>query len=324
MKGAITMIVQPESMDFSNQRFSTIIYGSPGVGKTTLALSAPEPVLIDFDRGVSRVRAQHRKATIVCDTYEEVLNDIRSPAMASFQTIVIDTGGSFITFLKDWALRNGNKNRDGSLSQKGWGAIKAEFSRFTDEIKVRLNKNVIYVFHSMENADKDGNPVQRLMCEGSVKNTVWTPCDFGGYVQMIGETRFICFTPEQEFFAKGSHGIGGRHPIPQLGPQDKNDFITRLFDQVKKNIAAENQAFAPLREQYEAAMAEGRTIVDTITDADTANIAMPKIKAIKHALTSEKEVGVAFNAKIKACGLFYDKVLKKYTPAPPEGKKGAV
>ena len=30
-----------------------------------------------------------------------------------------------------------------------------------------------------------------------------------------------------------------------------------------------------------------------------------------------------FNAKIKACGLFYDKVLKKYTPAPPEGEKGA-
>ena len=25
----------------------------------------------------------------------------------------------------------------------------------------------------------------------------------------------------------------------------------------------------------------------------------------------------------KGCGLFYDKVLKKYTPAPPEGEKGA-
>ena len=70
-------------------------------------------------------------------------------------------------------------------------------------------------------------------------------------------------------------------------------------------------------------MAEGRAIIDTITDADTANAAMPRIKAIKHALTSEKEVGVAFNAKIKVCGLFYDKVLKKYTPAPPEGEKGA-
>jgi len=31
------MIVMPESMDFSQQRFSAIVYGSPGVGKTTLA-----------------------------------------------------------------------------------------------------------------------------------------------------------------------------------------------------------------------------------------------------------------------------------------------
>ena len=70
-------------------------------------------------------------------------------------------------------------------------------------------------------------------------------------------------------------------------------------------------------------MAEGRAVVEAITDADTANAAMPKIKAIKHSLTSEKEVGVLFNAKIKACGLFYDKVLKKYTLAPPEEKTGA-
>ena len=65
--------INPEEMDFSGQKFSAILYGSPGVGKTTLALSAPDPVLIDFDRGVSRVRAQHRKPTIVCKTYEEVL-----------------------------------------------------------------------------------------------------------------------------------------------------------------------------------------------------------------------------------------------------------
>ena len=54
------MIVKPENMNFSDKTFSMIIYGSPGVGKTTLALSAPDPILLDFDRGVSRVRAEHR------------------------------------------------------------------------------------------------------------------------------------------------------------------------------------------------------------------------------------------------------------------------
>ena len=31
---------------------------------------------------------------------------------------------------------------------------------------------------------------------------------------------------------------------------------------------------------------------------------------------------MAFNAKIKACGLFYDKVIKKYTPKPDEASMG--
>lgn len=88
------MIIQPESMTFSDKTFSMIIYGSPGVGKTTLALSAPDPVLIDFDRGMCRVKAQHRKAAIFCDSYNEVLTDVMSPAIEDYKTVVVDTGGS--------------------------------------------------------------------------------------------------------------------------------------------------------------------------------------------------------------------------------------
>ena len=317
------MIVQPESMDFSEQRFSAIIYGSPGVGKTTLALSAPSPILIDFDRGISRVRAQHRKATVVCSTHEEVLRDVRSKEMADYETIIIDTGGSFVTFLKDWALRTqpGCKTKDGDFnSLRGFGFVKSEFNRFTEEIKTTLNKNVIYVFHSQEQSDKDGNPTQRLLCEGSVRNTVWNPCDFGGYVQIINGKRYICFSPEQEYFAKGCHGITGRFEIPELSPTAPNDFMTRLFEQAKANIAAEAEVFAPQKEAYEIAMVEGSAIIAGIVDADTANEAMPKYQELQHALTSKKELGTLWNKRIKECGLFYDKVLKRYTAMPEEGK----
>lgn len=317
------MIVQPESMDFSQQRFSAIIYGSPGVGKTTLALSAPSPILIDFDRGVSRVRAQHRKATIVCSTYEEVLRDVRSREMADYETIVIDTGGSFVTFLKDWAFRTqpGCKTKSGDFnSLKGFGFVKSEFNSFTEEIKTALNKNVIYVFHSQEQSDKDGNPTQRLLCEGSVRNTVWNPCDFGGYVQIINGKRYICFTPEQEYFAKGCHGITGRLEIPELTAAAPNDFMSRLFEQAKTNIAAETEIFAPQKEAYEEAMNSGKAIIDSVKDVDSANAAMTPFGQITHALTSKKELSVMWNARMKECGLFYDRVLKQYTAAPEEGK----
>ena len=316
------MIVTPENMSFDSKKFSMILYGSPGVGKTTLALSAPNPILIDFDRGMSRVRTQHRKTSIFCDTYEDVLTDLESPAVKDFQTIVVDTGGSFITYLQDWAMRSDpkvNKQKNGAISLKGFGAVKQEFSRFTGYVKDTLNKNLIYVFHSMEQMDKDGNPQVRLMCEGAAKNIVWTPCDFGGYVQMIGNQRVVCFTPEQEYFAKGCHGIKGQMVVPELGPNDENNFISRLFDKAKANIAAEAEAYAPIKAQYEAVMETVRKMLESVTDAESANKVSADIQALAHASTSLKESSKMLKDKAASIGLVYSKSAAGFIKAPKEG-----
>lgn len=304
------MIKKPEEMTFADKRFSMLLYGAPGVGKTTLALSAPDPIIIDFDRGMSRVKAQHRKTAIFCDTYDEVLSDIQSPEVAACQTIIIDTGGSFVTFLQDWAMRSNptvNKQKNGAISLKGHGAVKTEFSRFTAMVKDVMHKNIIYVFHSQEQQDKDGNAQQRLMCEGAAKNIVWTPCDFGGYVQMIGEQRVVCFSPEQEFFAKGCHGIAGKFTIPNLGEHDANDFLTKLFERAKANIEAENKAFEPIREQYATAMAKATEIIAGVTDVESANAAVQSIPKLEHALTSLKEASTMLKAKTDSLGLKFTK-----------------
>ena len=304
------MIVTPENMSFGNKKFSMILYGSPGVGKTTLALSAPDPVLIDFDRGMSRVKSQHRKPAIFCSTYEEVLRDLDSPDMKSFQTVVVDTGGSFITFLQDWAMRSDpkvNRQKNGAISLKGFGAVKQEFIRFTNYVKDTLDKNLIYVFHSQEQSDKDGNATQRLMCEGAAKNIVWTPCDFGGYVQMIGNQRVICFTPDQEYFAKGCHGIVGQIPVPELGPTDENNFITRIFEQAKANIAAESEAYAPIKEQYDRVMETVRQMLATVKDAESANQVSADIQSLAHASTSKTESSKMLKEAAAKLGLVYSK-----------------
>lgn len=308
-------IKRPEELDFNTKRFSMIIYGSPGTGKTTLALSAPKPILFDFDKGISRVKAEHRKDISDCSTYEEVLADIRSSAMSDYETVVIDTGGSFVTLLKDWAFRTkpGCQTRAGEFNgMKGFGYVKNEFSRFTEELKTILNKNIIFVFHSVEGADKDGNPIQRLMCEGSSKNTVWTPCDFGGYVQMIGKNRDICFTPEQEFFAKGCHGIVGHRQIPNLDNGAANDFITKIFDEAKSNITNEQKIAAPKKEQYDKVMSEAKEIINAINDLESANKALLDISNMEHSLTSKKETGKLLNDKCKSLGFTFDKVSGSY------------
>ena len=309
------MIKKPNEMTFTDKKFSMILYGAPGVGKTTLALSAPDPILIDFDRGVSRVKAYHRKTTIVCSTYEEVLEDIKSPEVRDCQTIIIDTGGSFVSYLQDWAMRDNpavNRQKNGAISLKGFGAVKQEFQRFTNHVRDVMNKNVIYVFHSDEQKDKDGNPQQRILCEGAARNIVWQPCDFGGYVQIIGNSRVVTFTPTQEFFAEGCYGIEGQYSIPTVGSNEKNDFLTNLFEKARANIEADNKTFAPQKEQYDTVMQTVNEIVSNISTVEEATAAITALESLEHALTSKKEASALLAAKTKELGFTFDKKSKSY------------
>ena len=318
------MIRNPNEIQEGAKKIRMLIAGYPGIGKSTLALSAPRPLHIDVDFGIDRIEPRYRKPYIQPKSYDEILEDLTPINVQDFDTLVFDTGGKLISLMSQWAIKKDVKygQRDGSLSLKGYGFIGREFQRLMDYCFYELDKHIVVVFHAIEEKDGD-NTRLRIKVEGQTKNNVWEPMDLGGFVEIYGNDRTIGFSNCERYFAKGTRGIHGVWQVPELGPDKPNDFLTRLFAQYNALSAAEVAQNAEEQEAYEAAMAEGREIVAGITDADSANAAMSKIKAVNHALTSKKEVNAAFNAKIKELGLFYDKVLKKYTPAPAEGEKGA-
>ena len=320
------MIQHGYELDFSKQTFGVILYGAPGIGKTTLALSdgnnGGDTLLIDLEHGVGRTNPIHRMNASVLSaaTYEEVLADLNTPEAAAAKTIVIDTAGSLVDYLKDWAMRTkeGAKTKTGQWNGlKGFGFVKTEMESFVNKIKVVMNKNVVFIFHCDEKADKDGNPIQRLRCEGSFRNTVWTGIDFGAYIQMLGNKRVACFSPEDEFFAKGCHGISGHIEIPTLTEETKNDFLQKLFDTARANMISENAGVAEKIEQYKKIIEGVKEMVDAVTDADTANACLKAIGAMDHALTSKKEAGKILTDKAKTLGLTYSKAAGAYVAGDP-------
>lgn len=319
------MIKQPNELSFEGKTFTMIIYGAPGVGKTTLALSAPDPILIDFDGGVSRVEARYWKLTAVVDTYEELLKDLEEPEFKGCKSVIIDTGGAFVGYLQDWAMRSNpavNRQKNGALSLKGFGAVKQEFQRFSHIVRDVMKKNLIYVFHSEEQKDKDGMPQQRLLCEGAARNLVWQPCDFGGYVQMIGDSRVIGFSPTQEYFAKGCFGVDGQIPVPSLKVGDSNDFLSRLFDKSRAKIEEEKGIFEEQNKKYSVVMEKAREIVSKIETAEQATEAVNILQTMNHSLTSKKESSALLSAKAKKLGFRWDKQAGAYVIPEPE-KEGA-
>ena len=117
------MIVKPENMTFADKKIRMLIAGYPGIGKTTLALSAPAPLYIDVDLSAERIDrnvlnmaagvTQPRdyaelRADLGIDCNDMELQAVRNN-LADFQTIVIDTGGKLLTIMGQYGGKNNPK-----------------------------------------------------------------------------------------------------------------------------------------------------------------------------------------------------------------------
>jgi len=311
------MIRNPNEIKEGAKKIRILIAGYPGIGKSTLALSAPNPLHIDVDFGIDRIEPRYRKAYIQPKTYDEILEDLTPSNVQDFDTLVFDTGGKLISLMSLWAIKKDPKNakRDGALSLPGYGVIKREFNRLMDYCFYELDKHIVIIFHAKE--DKDGDNTRlRIKVEGGTKEDVWEPMDLGGFVEMYGRDRTIGFSNCERYFAKGTRGIHGIRKIPPLTPTSPNDFLSKLFEEYNTLSAEEVTKNAADQATYEAAMVAGNAILAKITDAATANASMSEYKAINHALTSRKELSSAWNNKIAQCGLVFDQEQKLYVAAP--------
>lgn len=306
------MIKKPAEMMNETSKFRVLIAGYPGIGKTTLGLSAPKPLLIDVDFGINRTMASVRKDYIQPESYEELLNDLKGD-LSDYETIVIDTGGKLLELMKAYVIKNDIKNakKDGTLSLQGYGAVGREFTRFMNYIYFELRKHCVIIFHAVEEKQEEETKL-RILVEGSTKNTVWQNVELGGFIEMRGDKKVIGFNNCERYFAKSSFGIKGNYTIPELNGTQQNDFLTKLFEQANKNIQEESKIFEEERKQYQEVINKYIPIVESMT-VENANEVMDLIKNIdNHILTSEKEIKDHFAKKIKELNLVWNRDKQQY------------
>lgn len=318
------MIRNPNEIQEGKKKIRMLIAGYPGIGKSTLALSAPRPLHIDVDFGIDRIEPRYRKPYIQPKSYDEILEDLIPENLESFDTLVFDTGGKLISLMSLWAIKKDPKYgmRDGSLSLKGYGFVGKEFVRLMDYCFYELKKNIVIVFHAVEEKDGD-NTRLRIKVEGQTKNNVWEPMDLGGFVEIYGNDRTIGFSNCERYFAKGTRGISGVMRIPTLGPTSPNDFLAKLFDRYNAQAASEVEQNAQQQEAYKKAMDLGHQVIGMVKNAETANAAMKPFKEIEHALSSKKELNAAWNDRIRELGLVFNPETKLYEqPQQQEAPEG--
>lgn len=310
----MSLFKKPNELEV-NSTIKLLIYGNPGIGKSTLALSAPNPVLLDFDGGVHRVNGAFQCPTLQVKSWDEVLEALEED-LSEFGTIVIDTVGKMLDYMSAYIIKNDSKMamRDGSLSLKGYGARKTMFVNFISKCSM-LGKHVVFVAHEKE--EKDGEMrIVRPEIGGSSAGDLMKELDLVGYMQAIGTERHVFWSPQEKFYAKNTCNLPQAHKVPIIIDKDgnvtsSNNFLSIIFDSYKGYLDKQ----AEIGDEYAALMDVIKENVDLVTDASSANEVADKIKSFKHIWDSKLRGGLLLNDKCKSIGLKLNKLTKQYESA---------
>jgi len=275
------------------ERLNMVIYGPPGIGKSSLAFTADDPLLLDFDNGSHR--AANRKDVVRVSDWSDVAG-ITADDLAPFKTVIVDTAGRALDALTADIIRTNPKHgRGGALTLQGYGELKSRFVSFLKLLN-SFGKDVVLVAHMDEQRNGD-DVIERLDVQGGSKNEIYKAADAMGRLVIQNGQRRLLFSPTDAAFGKNP---GQLDPIvvPSATAPDFEELLAAIIQQTKDKLNA-------LSEEQKAAMAEQawfRGALPKVDDAGGINGLIGRSKSAGDACKvmlahRAKELGLVFDKK---------------------------
>ena len=293
---------------------SVLIYGQPGIGKTTFGVSAPDAVLFDYDGGVQRINGAHQVPTLQPTSWEDTNAALKEIAeeMPEVKTIVIDTVGKMLDFMSAYIIKTDPKMgmRDGSLSLKGYGVRKTMFVNFIKSLAM-MGKNVVFVAHEREER-RGEETFKRPEIGGSSANDLIKELDLVGYMYAVGKERVITFDPAEYYYAKNTCNLPAAIKLPVVVDEQGKGLGNVAFANIVKSYKAAQEKRQEQTAEYEALLDVITGKVDAATDAASLTEAMREVFAYEHIYDSLLRAQKAVARKGAELKVVYNKVKKCY------------
>lgn len=299
---ALNIVTKEQPLHIQN--VIVFIYGDPGIGKTSLAFTAKNPILFDFDKGA--YRAFDRKDTVQINSWSDVAQ-FTADDLKGYDTIVIDTAGRVLDLITD-NLKHDVKNiRRGSneLSMQGYGKLGSIFTNWLKMLR-NMGKDIVILAHAGE--DKDGeNIIKRPDMVGGSKKEVYKVADMMGYMTVRqgvnGSETTVLFKPSTTHLAKDSGQIGDV-TISHISqnPHQLAEFIQATKDKI--NAMSDSQrAYMQAQNDLDGVRSE----LMNATTADDYNAVLANLP-IEHLLLEQMKKDLWQHAK--SAGFDFDKESK--------------
>ena len=289
----IVTATQPLTVD----HLITFIYGDPGVWKTSLAFTAKNPILFDFDKGA--YRAANRKDTVQITKWSEVAT-INANDLEGYDTIIIDTAGRVLDMISDQLKTDAKNIRRGSneLSMQGYGKLGSMFTNWLKSLR-NMGKDIVILAHAAE--DKDGdNIIKRPDMAGGSKKEVYKVADMMGYMTVVqgmqGAERVLAFAPSPNYLAKDSGQVGNITVTDMVtNPNQLANIIQATKDHIN-SLSAEQVKYQQDLDEVRAKLMEVET-VDALNDIkDGIDENHPFVKQMKADVWQKgQQLGFGYN-----------------------------
>lgn len=304
----MSLIKRPAEI-VGKETIAALIYGQSGMGKTTLACSAPAPVLLDFDGGIDRLNEAHQVPTVQITSWKDAEAALAEIEQADeFKTIIVDTLSKMI----DSIITDICGAAQPKIQQ--WGLVNAKFKSFLRSVQ-SMHKNVVFV--AQREVEKDGE-VTRYVPQVRASNYKDIICDLDvcGYMEMVSnkgkEVRQITFNPSSRSEGKNTADFAPAYIIPTLDGNKANTFLTERFTEYVARQRERNERRATLINAVSEKMKEYAALLAECNDAMSINEVLQKAKTEKAVGDLRLRIATAIKDRATALGLTLNKESKLY------------
>lgn len=283
-----------------------VLYGTAGAGKTSLACTSDNPLLIDTDRGFDR--ACFRVDTITASTWTDIFNTENmgggtvKGVISDYKTIILDTAKACLDdFLQAYVIQQNYKLQTNSL--KRFGEMANQFKNFVNLLRVN-GSDIIFVCHDKET--QEGDFIRHSPdCTGQSKDLLLRIADEVGYVCKENGRRVIKFEPTDTRVGKNVAQLPDT-VIPEYGDKNFDSFMSNVILKVKNNIANKSDAQA----KAQANLDEARAMLADVDSLESANDLINISNSL--AKVHQKGFKTLMISELKKKGYVFDKKTEKF------------
>jgi hypothetical protein len=278
------------------------IYGDAGTGKTTLANTARNPIVIDFDNGYHR--AAYRQEFVPISSWRDIADHQAEffAAIADYDTIVIDTVGAMLDYLQIYLVEQNPKLEKATMQM--YGELKKNFQDFHRKL-MAMGKDIVFIAHAKEKEENEQR-IKRPLLVGSSYDLVVQKSDLVGYMTVLNGRTILDFDASETKIGKNCANLD---PMPIGSLADVENFMDNLIQKVKASLQRQSEEQEESINKIKVILSE----LQTTGDIDSINAFVSKVKASRFTKVEKLQIWEHTKKHGESLGFVYNAKAAKFT-----------